>query len=92
VVAAGGTSWLHEYVRARATAAGMTEIGAVTVGERPTRVSVAFSGLLVAGLVPGGRSHYVIVVAAVAWLALAVVGLGQLAAAVRRELSGKSEN
>jgi CDP-diacylglycerol--glycerol-3-phosphate 3-phosphatidyltransferase len=92
VVAAGGTSWLHEYVRARATAAGMTEIGAVTVGERPTRVSVAFSGLLVAGLVPGGRSHCVIVVAAVAWLALAVAGLGQLAAAVRRQLSGKSRN
>ena len=32
VVAGGAVSWLHEYVRARATAAGMREIGAVTVG------------------------------------------------------------
>src|SRR3954447_5772319 len=50
VVAAGTGSWPHEYVRARAAMAGMAEIGAVTVGERPTRVSVAISGLLVAGV------------------------------------------
>ena len=92
VVAAGGTSWLHEYVRARATAAGMTEIGVVTVGERPTRVSVAFSGLAIAGFIRDDWLPDVIVVATAAWLALAVVGLGQLAVAVRRELSGKSGN
>lgn len=91
VVAAGGTSWLHEYVRARATAAGMTEIGAVTVGERPTRVSIAISGLAVggfAGFMREDLSPDVIIVATTAWLALAIVGLGQLAVAVRRELSG----
>ena len=82
-------SWLHEYVRARATAAGMPDIGAVTVGERPTRVSVAISGLLVggvAGFVHGDWAVIVVVVAAAAWLALAVIGLGQLIAAVRRDL------
>lgn len=91
VVAGGGMSWLHEYVRARATASGMAEIGAVTVGERPTRVSVAISGLIVggaAGLVHAGWDAAVVSVAAAAWLALAVIGLGQLAVAVRRELSG----
>jgi phosphatidylglycerophosphate synthase len=91
VVAAGGVSWLHEYVRARATAAGMAEIGAVTVGERPTRVSVAISGLVVggvAGMVHDGWDAVVLTVAATAWLALAVIGLGQLGVAVRRELSG----
>ena len=91
VVAAGGTSWLHEYARARATAAGMTEIGAVTVGERPTRVSIAITGLLLTGLtgfVRNGWQGDVITAATAAWLALAVVGLGQLAAAIHRQLSG----
>jgi CDP-diacylglycerol--glycerol-3-phosphate 3-phosphatidyltransferase len=37
VVTAAGMSWLHEYTRARASVAGMRNIGAVTVGERPVR-------------------------------------------------------
>ena len=81
VVAAGGVSWLQEYVRARATAAGMSEIGVVTIAERPTRVLVAIFGLVMAAVVPGS-----LVVGAAAWLALAVVGLGQLAVVVRRRL------
>ncbi|MEV6493602.1 CDP-alcohol phosphatidyltransferase family protein [Actinoplanes sp. NPDC051633] len=78
-VAAGGVSWLHEYVRARATAAGMADIGAVTLGERPTRVSAAISGLLiggVAGLVHAEWAATVLTVATAAWLALSVVGVG----------------
>jgi phosphatidylglycerophosphate synthase len=91
VVAAGMVSWLHEYLRARAAVAGMAEIGAVTVGERPTRVSIAISGLLVAGGAGFVRPDWaatVLTVAAAAWLALAVIGVAQLAVAVRRELSG----
>lgn len=91
VVAAGGVSWLHEYVRARATASGMSEIGAVTVGERPTRVSIGISGLIfagIAGFVHGGWAATVLNVATAAWLVLAVVGLGQLGVAVRRALTG----
>lgn len=89
VVAAGGLSWLHEYVRARAVSAGMREIGAVTVGERPTRVCVALLGLLLAGLaglidadLTAGTSTMAIAV----WVLLAGFGLGQLLAAVRRVL------
>ena len=82
VVAAGGVSWLQEYARARATAAGMSEIGVVTVSERPTRVLVAIFGLLAAAVVP-----IAITVAAAVWLGLAVVGLGQLGVAIRRELA-----
>ena len=78
VVAAGAASWLHEYVRARAIAAGMREIGAVTVGERPTRVVLAVAGLMIAPL---------LFLAGVIWLVLGVAGLAQLAVAVRRELS-----
>lgn len=89
VVAGGAVSWLHEYLRARATTAGMPDIGAVTVGERPTRVSVAISGLLVggvAGFVHTDWAEAVIVLAAAVWLILGVIGLGQLIAAVRRDL------
>ncbi|WP_433385133.1 CDP-alcohol phosphatidyltransferase family protein [Actinoplanes sp. CA-142083] len=82
VVTAGAVSWLHEYARARATAAGMTEIGAVTVAERPTRVLIAIFGLLLTFF-----SGLVITVAAGLWLALAVVGLAQLGVAIRRALS-----
>lgn len=88
-VGCGAAGWLHEYVRARAAAAGMPGLGAVTLGERPTRVSMAASGLVLGGAVevagvPWGSA--VPVVFAVAWLALAVVGLAQLAVAVRRAL------
>ena len=42
VVAAGAASWLHEYLRARATAGGMAEIGAVTaLGAQGERATVA---------------------------------------------------
>jgi CDP-diacylglycerol--glycerol-3-phosphate 3-phosphatidyltransferase len=90
VVAAGAVSWLHEYIRARATAGGMREIGAVTVGERPTRVSVAISALIVggtAGLAHDSWASTVVTIAAAAWLALAVIGLIQLSVTVRRELT-----
>ncbi len=88
--AGAAVSWLHEYVRARAAAGGMDGLGIVTLGERPTRVSVAISGLLVgglAGLVHPGWDRTVVLVAAVVWLALGVIGLVQLVRAVRRELS-----
>lgn len=88
-VAAGGVSWLHEYVRARAAAAGMTGIGVVTVGERPTRAAVAVAGLVVAGaagLIRGPWAATVLTIAAAAWLALASAGLIQLAATVHRTL------
>ena len=82
VVAGGGVSWLQEYARARAAAAGMSEIGVVTVAERPTRVLVAIFGLLAAAI-----AAIAINVAAAVWLGLAVVGLVQLGAAIRRELA-----
>lgn len=90
VVATGGAlSWLHEYVRARAVSAGMREIGAVTVGERPTRVAIAVVGLLLAGLAgliePDLAAGTITVLAAV-WVLLALFGLAQLLTAVRRAL------
>lgn len=90
VVAAGALSWLHEYVRARAVSAGMKEIGTVTAGERPTRVSVGLVGLLAAGVTgliqPDLAAGTITVVSAV-WILLALFGLAQLLAVVRRSLA-----
>jgi len=80
-VAAGAVSWLQEYARARATAAGMAEVGVVTVAERPTRVLVAIFGLLSSFILT-----WLITVAAAVWLALGLVGLVQLAITIRRSL------
>ncbi|MEU4221910.1 CDP-alcohol phosphatidyltransferase family protein [Actinoplanes sp. NPDC026623] len=91
VVAAGAVSWLHEYVRARAAAGGMRGLGRVTVGERPTRVSVAISGLLIgglAGLAHPGWETAVIIAAAVVWAGLGLAGLVQLMGAVRADRAG----
>ncbi|RKR87225.1 CDP-diacylglycerol--glycerol-3-phosphate 3-phosphatidyltransferase [Micromonospora pisi] len=89
VVAAGALSWLHEYVRARSVSAGMREIGAVTVGERPSRVLVALIGLLVTGaarLIQFDLGAGTITVVAAIWVLLAGFGLVQLLGAVRRAL------
>ncbi|MEV7629893.1 CDP-alcohol phosphatidyltransferase family protein [Actinoplanes sp. NPDC089786] len=87
VVTAGGLSWLHEYVRARGAAAGMSDIGAVTVGERPTRIAVSIPGLLFAGLSALILPLPVATVAVAVWLTLQLIGLGQLTVAVRRALT-----
>lgn len=89
VVLCGGLAWLHEYVRARATVAGMTEIGAVTVAERPTRVLVVTFGLAVAGIGGTLRSELAVgavTVATAIWTVLGTVAIGQLFLAVRRAL------
>lgn len=90
VVGGAAVSWLHEYVRARATAGGMNGIGIVTVSERPTRVSVATGGLLVgglAGLVHPGWDTKVVALAAATWAFIGTIGLVQLAVAVHRDLA-----
>ncbi|WP_344610522.1 CDP-alcohol phosphatidyltransferase family protein [Dactylosporangium salmoneum] len=80
-VAAGAAMWLHEYVRARATAAGMRDIGTITVAERPTRVLVTVFGLLATLADPRAAT-----VAAAIALGLSLVGLAQLVFAVRKAL------
>jgi CDP-diacylglycerol--glycerol-3-phosphate 3-phosphatidyltransferase len=89
VATAGALSWLHEYVRARSVSAGMKEIGAVTLGERPSRVAIALVGLVaagVAGLIQPDLAAGTMTVLTAIWILLALFGLGQLLAAVRRTL------
>jgi len=84
VVAAGVTSLLAEYVRARAGMVGMVEVAVVTVGERPTRVVVTVMALL-AGAVVGHPAGWA-AAGAWAWWVTAAVGLVQLLVVVRRRL------
>ncbi len=93
VVAAGALAWLHEYVRSRGNAAGMTEITAVTVGERPTRVMVTIGGLVLAGFAESFNPHVAAGIAAITsatWIVLGLIGITQLLAAVHRALAGRS--
>ncbi|MGH8894330.1 MAG: CDP-alcohol phosphatidyltransferase family protein [Actinomycetes bacterium] len=84
VCAAGGAlMFLHEYVRARAGAGGMTEVGVVTVWERPTRV-IATAAFLASAALLGDPWP---ALGAWAWVGLGSVGLAQLLVVVRRRLA-----
>jgi CDP-diacylglycerol--glycerol-3-phosphate 3-phosphatidyltransferase len=75
---------LHEYLRARANAAGMPGPGAVTVAERPTRVilvaACALAAAAVPGLLPWGTAG------AVAGVVVGAAGFVHLALAVVRDV------
>ena len=74
--------FLQEYARARAGAVGMTEVGVVTVWERPTRVIVTATFLAAAALL--GQPWALL--GAAAWTGLGLVGLAQLLVVGRRLL------
>ena len=81
--ALGGTlMFLQEFTRARAAAAGQTEVGVVTVWERPTRVIVTAS-FLVATAVLGNPWP---ALGAAVWVGLGALGVGQLLVVVHRRL------
>lgn len=81
-VAAAMLSFLQEYTRARAYAVGFTEIGVISLSERPTRVLVA--GMFLIGAAMAGQIWADIG----GWVALAVslVGFGQVMWAVFRRV------
>jgi archaetidylinositol phosphate synthase len=86
-VAAGVLILLHEYLRARAGAAGMAGVGAVTVAERPTRLVLVAVACLGAGALPGGTpltGWSWGTASAVAWVVVGAVGLAHLAIGVVR--------
>jgi CDP-diacylglycerol--glycerol-3-phosphate 3-phosphatidyltransferase len=85
-VAGVAVGWLHEYVRARAGGLGMTEVGAITVSERPTRVIVVAVSLLAAGVRPDSEPWGML--GAALLLGVGLVGLAQLLVVVRRALGG----
>lgn len=81
--AGGALMLLQESARARATAAGIADVGVVTVWERPTRVIVTAAFLLCAGLF---LDSVWAAIGAGAWVGLGAVGCVQLLLVVRRRL------
>jgi archaetidylinositol phosphate synthase len=91
-IAAAALVLLHEYLRARAGAAGMPGPGAVTVAERPTRVVLVAVAALGAGTLPAGTPWTGwdwAMVSAVAWVVVGAVGLAHLAVGVRRAVPAR---
>ena len=84
-VAGGVLMVLQEYARARAVAGGMTEVGVVTVWERPTRVIVTAAFLAAAAVAIPTTDPWP-TLGAWAWVGLGTVGLVQLLVVVRRRL------
>lgn len=84
-VVAGAGLVLFEYTRARAGAAGMSEIGVVTVGERPTRVILVAVALLATVVMPRDAGSWA-TAGAVATAVVAVVGLVQFVMVARHSL------
>lgn len=82
-VLGGALMFLLEYARARAAVAGMTEVGVVTVWERPTRVIVTAAFLASAAALGDPWPA----LGAWAWVGLGVIGLVQLSVVVRRHLT-----
>ena len=82
-VLGGSLMLVQEYIRATAAAAGMREVGVVTVWERPTRVIVTSTFLAAAALLGDPWPA----LGAWAWVGLGVVGVVQLGVVVRRRLS-----
>jgi phosphatidylglycerophosphate synthase len=91
-VAAAALTLLHEYLRARAGAAGMPGVGAVTVAERPTRLVLVAVAALGAGVLPAGTPWTGwgwATVSAVAWVAVGAVGFGHLCVGVVRTVPSR---
>ena len=84
-VAFGAFCWLPDYLRARAGQAGVTETGALSVWERPTRVILA--GLTLGGAGVVAALHAPVVTAGTAaGVVLGVVAVAQLARSLGRAL------
>ena len=77
---------LHEYLRARAVGAGMTEVGVITVWERPTRVILTAFLLLGCGVL-AAQADLLATLGAGAWIALGAAGLTQLLLVIHRRLA-----
>lgn len=84
--ACGALSFLHEYVRARATAVGLPVDRVITVAERPTRVLVTVIALTVGGIVALFSSRLAAgatTVVVAFWVLFGALGTARLLAAVR---------
>jgi CDP-diacylglycerol--glycerol-3-phosphate 3-phosphatidyltransferase len=77
---------IHEYMRARAMGLGMTEVGVITVAEKPTRVAIGVMFFLASAVIPA-HSELLLSTAVYVWLALAFAAAGQLFITIKRRLA-----
>ena len=88
-VAFGALCWLPDYLRARAGQAGVSETGALSVWERPTRVILTGLTLSGAGVLAGlGNEDLVVTTGTAAGAVLGAVAVVQLGVSLRRMLAG----
>ena len=84
----GALCWLPDYLRARAGQAGVSETGALSVWERPTRVLLTGLTLTGAGVLSGFDADRVVVTGGAAvGAALGAVAVVQLGFSLRRMLA-----
>jgi CDP-diacylglycerol--glycerol-3-phosphate 3-phosphatidyltransferase len=84
----GALCWLPDYLRARAGQAGVSETGAISVWERPTRVALAGFSLGGAGVAAVlDAADLVVTAGAAVGCLLGVVGTAQLGVQLRRALA-----
>ncbi len=86
--AAAVLTLLDESIRSSAGAAGMVEIGVVSLPERPARLVVGGFSLAAAGIVPPAAA-LIVTVGAALWTAMTLVATVQLVVNVRRRLHGQ---
>lgn len=86
--AAAVLTLLDESIRSSAGAAGMVEIGVVSLPERPARLVVGGLSLAGAGIVPPAAA-LIVTVGAALWTAMTLVATVQLVVNVRRRLHGQ---
>jgi CDP-diacylglycerol--glycerol-3-phosphate 3-phosphatidyltransferase len=88
----GALCWLPDYLRARAGQAGVSETGAISVWERPTRVAMAGfclggAGVVAATGLTGAPIDALVTTGAAVGCVLGVIGTTQLAVQLRRALA-----
>jgi len=82
-------SYLHEYARARAAAAGMVGVGVVSVAERPVRVILTVVALVLGGAaspVSARLAAGVMTIVVAVWVLLGLLGGARLLTAIRAGL------
>lgn len=85
----GALMWLHEYVRARAAAAGTPEPGPLGLGEQSSRVPIVAGALFfagAAGLISPALAVGTVTVAGAIWAMIQAIGFLQLLAVAHRAL------
>jgi len=68
---------VHEYMRARATGLGNHDVGAITAGEKPTRVAIVILFFLACALF-NGYARELCSIASYVWLITSAIGITQL--------------